>query len=66
MELTDYLTKVPYLTEIPLCESTQELVHGGETRHEAFSLTMQKMFTASGKVSQKVHVCVKKILHTQT
>lgn len=48
MELTDYLTKVPYLSEIPLCESTQELDHGAETRHGAFSLSMQKMFTASG------------------
>lgn len=37
MELTDYLTKVPYLTEIPLCESALELDHSRETGHGAFS-----------------------------
>lgn len=37
--------KIPYLTEIPLCERTQELDRSGETRHGAFSLNMQKMFT---------------------
>lgn len=36
MELTDYLTKVAYLTEIPLRESTQEFDHSGETGHGAF------------------------------
>jgi len=46
MELTDYLTKVPYLTDIQSCASTQEFDHSGETRHGAFSLNMQKMFAA--------------------
>lgn len=36
MELTDYLAKVPYLTEIPLRENTQELDHSGETGRGAF------------------------------
>lgn len=48
MDLFDCLTKVLYLTEIALCESMQELDHSGETRHGAFSLNVQRMFTASG------------------
>lgn len=47
MELTDYLAKVLYLTEIPLCESTQKFDHSGGTRHGTFSLNKQKMFIAS-------------------
>lgn len=37
MDLTDYLEKVMYLAEIPLCESTQKLDHSGEIGHGAFT-----------------------------